>query len=80
MKHLYAVLLLLAMTIISTVPAEAQVTLTQGTNFSVDAAADGRLAIDLLGNVWILPASVIPLLSGINLLRCGTPILPCQLR
>ena len=50
-KHLYAVLLLLAMTIISTVPAEAQVTLTQGTNFSVDAAADGRLAIDLLGNV-----------------------------
>lgn len=56
-KHLYAILLLLAMTIISTVPAEAQVTLTQGTNFSVDAAADGRLAIDLLGNVWIVPPS-----------------------
>lgn len=35
--------------------AHAQVTLTQGTNFSVDVAADGRLAIDLLNNIWILP-------------------------
>ena len=35
---------------------QAQVTLTKGTNFSVDVAADGRLAIDLLGKVWIIPA------------------------
>ena len=36
--------------------AHAQVTLTEGTNFSVDVAADGRLAMDLLGSIWILPA------------------------
>ena len=33
----------------------AQTTLTQGTNLSVDAASDGRLAIDLLGGIWIVP-------------------------
>lgn len=37
--------------------AAAQVTLTRGTNFSVDVAGDGRLAIDLLGRIWELPAS-----------------------
>ena len=37
--------------------ATAQITLTQGTNFSIDAANDGRLAIDLLGAIWIVPAS-----------------------
>jgi hypothetical protein len=37
--------------------AAAQVTLTKGTNFSVDVARDGRLAIDLLGRIWALPAS-----------------------
>ena len=37
--------------------ADGQVTLTKGTNFSVDVAADGRLAIDLLGDVWTVPAS-----------------------
>jgi hypothetical protein len=35
--------------------ADAQVTLTRGTNFSVDVAADGRLAFDLLGKIWIIP-------------------------
>ena len=37
--------------------AHAQVTLTEGTNFTVDVAADGRLAMDLLGSIWILPAN-----------------------
>ena len=37
--------------------ADAQVTLTQGTNFGIDAAADGRLAMDLLGGIWLLPAT-----------------------
>lgn len=37
--------------------ADAQVTLTQGTNFGVDVAKDGRLAMDLLGGIWILPAA-----------------------
>jgi len=35
----------------------AQVTLTQGTNFSVDVAGDGRLAMDLMGNIWTLQAT-----------------------
>jgi len=39
----------------STGATEAEITLTEGTNFSVDAAADGRLAIDLLGGIWIVP-------------------------
>jgi hypothetical protein len=37
--------------------AHAQVTLTQGTNFSVDVASDGRLAMDLLGDIWTLQAT-----------------------
>ncbi len=37
--------------------AHAQVTLTQGTNFSVDVAADGQLAIDLLERVWVIPST-----------------------
>jgi len=37
--------------------AGAQPTLTKGTNFSVDVAQDGRLAIDLLGEIWIVPAN-----------------------
>lgn len=35
--------------------AHAQVLLTQGTNFSVDVAADEQIAIDLLDSLWILP-------------------------
>ena len=41
--------------LIGAITAQAQVTLTQGTNFSVDVAQDGRLAIDLLGKIWIVP-------------------------
>ena len=52
MKHVVALLLTIAVI----APASAQTTLTQGTNFSVDSAHDGRLAIDLLGNIWIVPA------------------------
>jgi hypothetical protein len=37
--------------------AQSQVTLTEGTNFTVDVAADGRLAMDLLGSIWVLPAN-----------------------
>jgi hypothetical protein len=37
--------------------AHAQVALTQGTNFSVDVAADGQLAIDLLDSLWVLPSN-----------------------
>ena len=53
LKRLAAALLLL----FCAGSATAQITLTQGTNFSIDAANDGRLAIDLLGAIWIVPAS-----------------------
>lgn len=37
--------------------AQAQMTLSQGTNLAADvSAADGRLLIDLLGSIWIVPA------------------------
>lgn len=41
----------------ATSAASAQVTLSKGTNFSVDVAEDGQLAMDLLGKIWVLPAS-----------------------
>jgi hypothetical protein len=34
----------------------AQATLTRATNFSVAVAGDGRLAVDVLGDIWVLPA------------------------
>ncbi len=36
-------------------PISAQITLTRGQQLSVDVAADGRLAIDLRGDLWIVP-------------------------
>lgn len=37
--------------------ASADVFVTQGTNFGVDVfPGDGRIALDLLGNIWVLPA------------------------
>ncbi len=35
--------------------AGAQITITRGASLSVDAAKDGRLAIDLRGDLWIVP-------------------------
>ena len=49
--HLVAMLVSLA-----AASATAQVTVTEGTNLTVDVTADGRLAIDLLGSIWVLPA------------------------
>jgi hypothetical protein len=35
----------------------AELVVTQGTNFGVDVfPGDGRIAMDLLGNIWVLPA------------------------
>ncbi len=34
---------------------DAQTVLTEGTNLSVDVAADGRIVMDLLGGIWIVP-------------------------
>jgi len=33
----------------------AQITIDRGANISVDVASDGRLAIDLRGDIWIVP-------------------------
>lgn len=38
-------------------PVCAQITLTRGADLSVDAAADGRVVIDLQGDLWIVPGS-----------------------
>jgi hypothetical protein len=35
--------------------AFAQVTLTQGTDISVDVAPDGRIVMDLVGGIWVVP-------------------------
>lgn len=51
------ILLLLALAAVHATPLPAQVTLTEGSNFSVDVAADGRLVIDLLSTLWVLPAN-----------------------
>jgi Amidohydrolase family/WD40-like Beta Propeller Repeat len=49
-----ALVLLLLCTCIAPL-AIAQVSVDRGTNMSVDVSSDGRLAIDLLGDVWIVP-------------------------
>jgi len=36
--------------------ADAQITVTRGSNLSVDVARDGRLAIDLRGDIWTVAA------------------------
>jgi len=49
-------ILAIIVALLCAVPAGAQVTLTRATNFTVDVARDGRLAIDVMGDVWTLPA------------------------
>lgn len=49
--------LLVALSLLVPAVGSAQITLTQGTNFSVDVAKDGQLAFDLLGKIWLLPSS-----------------------
>ncbi len=48
-------LVLIAAVLGVALPSEGQVTISRGKNLSVDVAEDGRLAIDLLGDVWIVP-------------------------
>ncbi len=64
LKQLAAVLVLLVIA----APASAQLTLTQGDDISVAVAADGRLAIDLLESIWLMPAggSKATLIPAIN--------------
>ncbi len=48
-------LVLALLSLLATVSADAQVTISRGNDLSVDAANDGRLAIDLRGDIWIVP-------------------------
>lgn len=41
--------------VLAAAAAQAQVSLTRGTNFSIDVAPDGRIAFDLLGEIRIIP-------------------------
>ena len=36
---------------------DAETVLTEGTNLGIDVAADGRIAMDLLGGLWVVPAA-----------------------
>ena len=38
-------------------PLDAQETITGGRNLSADATGDGRVAIDLAGDIWVVPPS-----------------------
>ena len=48
-------LILLVFGLLFAAQAGAQVTITHGASLSVDASKDGRLAIDLRGDIWIVP-------------------------
>lgn len=41
--------------LLAAIAAPAQVTLTRGTNFTIDVAPDGRIVFDLLGEIRIIP-------------------------
>jgi len=50
----------LAVVLIPAAPAAlpgAPVVLSEGTNISADVTSDGRIAMDLLGSIWVLPVS-----------------------
>ena len=47
---------LISLTLLFCVSANAQVSISRGASLSVDAAKDGRLAIDLRGDIWIVPS------------------------
>jgi hypothetical protein len=49
-----AIWLLLACILVAS--ANAEVRLTEGTNISADVSEDGRIVMDLLGGIWIMPA------------------------
>lgn len=40
---------------LAALPLAAQETITRGANLSADVAHDGRVAIDLVGSIWIVP-------------------------
>ncbi len=64
-----AVLAVVALAVFLASPLAAQQTLTRGGSFSADIAHDGRIAIDLAGDIWIVPAGggkAVPVTSNLN--------------
>lgn len=57
MKRQGQSLALAALLCVTASVAGADIYVTEGTNISIDVAADGRASIDLLGGIWMLPAS-----------------------
>ncbi len=55
-EHRITRLLLILVAGLGANPLYGQVFVAQGTNISADIAADGAIAMDLLGNIWIVPA------------------------
>ena len=52
--HLPRLIALLCLSVCAA-PVAAQVTVSRDANLSVDVATDGRLAIDLRGDIWVVP-------------------------
>ena len=36
-------------------PAHADITISEGTNITVDVRDDGRMVMDLIGGLWLIP-------------------------
>ncbi|MEQ9561340.1 MAG: hypothetical protein RLN69_02375, partial [Woeseiaceae bacterium] len=67
-RALHVFLCLLAMQ-----AASAQLVLTEGTNMTVDVCrVDGRIAMDLLGRLWIVPP------DGGDAVRIGSDSIPAM--
>lgn len=68
-RQLYLFLVLLPLT----PAAHSQLVITEGTNISVDISrTDGRIAMDLLGRLWIVPR------NGGNAVRTGDDVAPAR--
>ena len=55
MKSRVAALSVAAMMVSIALPLAAQQTVTRGANLFADVATDGRVAIDLAGDIWVVP-------------------------
>jgi hypothetical protein len=59
--------------LLGSVPAPAQLVLTEGTNITVDVSrSNGMLATDLLGSIWVIPG------NGGNAQRVSHSVLPAR--
>ena len=65
--------LLLLVWSLAALPAWPQLVLTEGTNIAIDVSpTDGRIAVDLLGSIWLIPG------DGGDAVRIGHGVLPAR--